>query len=227
MLATRCHAVQVGDRVCRNFPSVARAGRLNTMPKISAATVPEHREKVLASLVDAAESIMRTEGVETLTAGKVSQAAGIARNSLYRYVDSVGDLRGLVMARHLPTWLAVVNEALAGVEDPRERILVWARVNLEQASASGHGWLIAVAENTPVAQPSTKEVDRAHTDLSGLVMGAWRHLAPDRAELLTAMSNALVSAGFKQLDSGIPLADVTDVVLATLDALVASRSVRS
>ena len=55
----------------------------------------EHRENVRTALVDAAESIVRTEGVDGLTAGAVTKAAGIACNSIYRYVDSVDDLRGL------------------------------------------------------------------------------------------------------------------------------------
>ena len=63
------------------------------MPKIAAPTVAEHREHIRVALIDAAEAILRAG--EPLTAGVVSGAAGIARNSIYRYVDSVDDLRGL------------------------------------------------------------------------------------------------------------------------------------
>ncbi len=54
------------------------------MPKISAPTVREHRQIVLARLIDAAEGILRTQGVAELTAGAVTAEAGIARNSIYR-----------------------------------------------------------------------------------------------------------------------------------------------
>ena len=65
------------------------------MPKISAPTVKEHRDQVRTRLIDAAENLLRDRGADGLTAGAVSSAAGIARNSIYRYVDSVDDLRGL------------------------------------------------------------------------------------------------------------------------------------
>lgn len=54
------------------------------------------REKVLDSLIDSADRTLRSG--RKLTAAEVSSAAGIARNSIYRYVDSVDDLRGLVLA---------------------------------------------------------------------------------------------------------------------------------
>ena len=50
------------------------------MPKIAAATVAEHRENVLAALVDASERILRAG--DPLTAGVVSSAAGIARSQI-------------------------------------------------------------------------------------------------------------------------------------------------
>ena len=71
------------------------------MPKIDAPTVAEHRARVQQRLVDAAESILRDSPSQPLTAAAVSAQAGIARNSIYRYVDSVDDLRVLVIRRYL------------------------------------------------------------------------------------------------------------------------------
>lgn len=72
------------------------------MPKISAPTVREHREMMIARLVDAAEKILKDEPGKPLSAGAVAAAAGIARNSIYRYVGSVEDLRLLVLERNVP-----------------------------------------------------------------------------------------------------------------------------
>ena len=89
------------------------------MPKIAAPTVAQHRAMVQRRLIDAAEEIMRSGEPQRLTAGAVTSAAGIARNSIYRYVDSVDDLRGLVLARHLPAWIDAVAAELEAVDDPR------------------------------------------------------------------------------------------------------------
>ena len=124
------------------------------MPKIAAPTVAQHRAMVQRRLIDAAEEIMRSGEPEKLTAGAVTAAAGIARNSIYRYVDSVDDLRGLVLARHLPAWIDAVASELRTVEAPTERIVVWVRANLQQAARTGHGWLMGLSRSiTPSGNP--------------------------------------------------------------------------
>ncbi|GAB48210.1 TetR/AcrR family transcriptional regulator [Mobilicoccus pelagius] len=147
------------------------------MPRIAAATVREHRENVRTALVDAAESIARSEGVEGLTAGAVTKAAGIARNSIYRYVDSVDDLRGLVLERHLPGWTSAVTEAVEDAgDDPAARILAWADANLVQAADTGHGWLMDLARGITLGTGTRDAVDHAHRDAEDVILVEWRRL---------------------------------------------------
>ncbi|MDP9800809.1 AcrR family transcriptional regulator [Arcanobacterium wilhelmae] len=113
-------------------------------PKIAAPTVKEHHDNMFEKLIDAAEDVLRHHGVAQLTAGAVAQRAGIARNSIYRYVESVDDLREHVISRYIPRWQSAVSEALEGVEDPRECLLTYLRVALELAEETGHRWLIGV-----------------------------------------------------------------------------------
>ena len=67
------------------------------MPKIDAPTVREHHAMVKAKLIAATEEILHENGPEGLSAGAVARRAGIARNSIYRYVDSVDDLKFLAL----------------------------------------------------------------------------------------------------------------------------------
>lgn len=202
------------------------------MPKIDAPTVAEHRVRVQARLVDAAEEILRAGGSHHLTAGAVSAEAGIARNSIYRYVDSVDDLRYLVVARYLPEWLAAVDAAMATTTAPEERIVAWVRVNLEQAAATGHGWLMEAARG--VAIPATPDdlVAKAHAGLRDCVTEAWQRLLsedPERNEIATALTVAIVDAGFHELDRGRPAPLVVEVATeatrSMVDGLRRSRSV--
>lgn len=194
------------------------------MPRISAPTVKEHHQAVLTKLVDAAESILRTRGAASLTAGAVTAEAGIARNSIYRYVDHVDDLRGLVLARNLPRWTQAVDAALAPIASPRERLLEWVRVNLEQASVHGHGWLVEVARSVTLDQSLRDDLDEAHATRDFLGKGlAELGLAsmPIRAEMI----RSVVDAGFRVLDDGEPLADVTHWALVAVSAIIAETDV--
>lgn len=170
------------------------------MPKIQAATVAEHRAQVQVRLVDATEQLMRAG--RPLTAAAVASGAGIARNSIYRYVASVDELRDQVIDRYLPQWLDVVDAAMASAPTATDRISVWVHANLRQAADSGHGWLMAAARPAGVAAVSGGAVDRAHLDMRTAVAEAWLEVTggdSERAAVATAMTVALLEAGFRQL----------------------------
>jgi AcrR family transcriptional regulator len=182
------------------------------MPKIAAPTVAEHRAQVQARLVDAAEEILRAGRPDRLTAGAVSSAAGIARNSIYRYVDSVDDLRALVVARYLPAWLAAVDQAMARSEDPGTRVVTRVRANLEQAAASGHGWLMEAVRAVP--HRSDQTLDQAHSGMRDALADAWVELLDgdeQRSTLAAAFTLGILEGGFRQLDAGQPVAVVLEM----------------
>lgn len=189
------------------------------MPKISAATVAEHREQVQAALVDAAEKILRAG--EPLTAGVVSASAGIARNSIYRYVDSVDDLRGMVLARYLPAWDRAVTEALEALDDPGDKVVAWVRVNLEQARATGHGWLMDISRAAPSAA-SAEVAELAHRILRDALGSAWRELVPDplEANLQSTLTLGLLQAAFRALDTDVPADRLMDATARAARAMV-------
>ena len=196
------------------------------MPKIDAPTVAEHRANVRMRLIDAAESVLRHDPSAQLTAGAVTSAAGIARNSIYRYVDSVDDLRSLVLNRYLPDWMSKVEQAMATATTPQDRVITWVRSNLEQAAQTGHGWLMEAARKS--SSPSMDEaVDSAHSGMRGALTEAWQDLlAPDevRARVAVGLTVGLLDAGFRQLDDGLAEQVVTETVVAATGAMVSALS---
>ncbi len=174
------------------------------MPRISAPTVAEHRSMVQQQLVDAAEQILRSGQPDALTASAVTAAVGIARNSIYRYVDSVDDLRGLVLARHLPAWLDAVEHELASIDDPADRIAVWVRANVEQAARSGHGWLMGLGQTTVPSDATIKVMESAHAIMRDVLADAWGKLVEDRdtAMVGAGLIRGILDSTFKQLDAG-------------------------
>lgn len=195
------------------------------MPKIAAPTVAEHRAMIRARLIDAAEAVLRDPAGQ-LTAGAVTSAAGIARNSIYRYVDSVEDLRALVVDRYLPEWLNAVAEALADAHTPGDRVVAWVRVNLEQAAATGHGWLMEAARSQSPNAEMDESVAEAHAGLRNTLADSWADLLrphPERIHIAAGLTVGILEAGFRQLDRRHP-ADLvihlgTTAARALVDAL--------
>ncbi|MCH4249857.1 MAG: TetR family transcriptional regulator [Microbacteriaceae bacterium] len=184
------------------------------MPKIAEATLADHRAHITSRVLDAAEEILRERPPVHLTAAAVAARAGIARNSLYRYVESVEALPLLVAERYLPAWNRAVHEAVTAARTPEARIRVWVVENLRQAALTGHGWLMEAVRNAPRTSQRENSVRQMHTAGRGILADAWESLLgtdPTRKEIALGLTLALTDAGFRQLDAGLPAETVQDM----------------
>lgn len=196
------------------------------MPRIDAATVKEHREQVLNALVDAAEEALREDGAAVLTAEAVSSKAGRARNSIYRYVSSVEELRLLVLERYLPAWADAIKTGMADCETPKAKIAAWARAALAQASQTGHGWFMSVMSHRRAAgaNPPVERVAAIHRSLMSPLVQQWRELGVEDHRLATELTVQMVSVGMRRIDQGAALEPLSDRICAAVGALVDSFS---
>lgn len=190
------------------------------MPKINAPTVKEHREAVQTALVDAAEQILREEGVEALTAGRVTALAGIARSSIYRYVESVDDLGGMVLERYLPTWQARVEELVDETTSDREAILVWARTHLHEAHRAGHGWLVVVARASSLSTLTADALRDVHERADRFLHERLHAMGVPDANIRARMIYGLMSSGFRCLDTDEPLDHVIERLVGAIAEIV-------
>ncbi|KES07957.1 transcriptional regulator [Streptomyces toyocaensis] len=179
------------------------------MPKIEAGSVREHRAQRLARLIDAAEALLDEGGVEALTAGAVAARAGIARNSIYRYFDSIDDLLELVVSREFPAWTQAVEQAIAAETTPEAQAAAYVRANLEQAARGTHGWRAALSRGS--LSPSARERVRSlHTSLREALARVVRELGRPQPELTVAVLQAVVDACIRRIDQGDELTTVSD-----------------
>jgi AcrR family transcriptional regulator len=87
------------------------------VPKISEATVAEHRARQLRTLLDAARALVAEEGIEALSLAELARRVGLSRPSLYEYFRSKDDLVAAIVEAELPRWASLVEEALRGPGD--------------------------------------------------------------------------------------------------------------
>ncbi|MEW1897889.1 TetR/AcrR family transcriptional regulator [Streptomyces albidoflavus] len=178
------------------------------MPKIEAGSVREHRAQRLAQLIDAAEAILSEGGVDALTAGAVAARAGIARNSIYRYFDSIDDLLELLVAREFPAWTAAVEEAVAAEDTPGEQVAAYVRANLEQAARGTHGWRASLSRGS--LSPSARQrVRKLHTTLHEVLAASVDDLGDPQPELTVAVIQAVTDACVRRIDQGDDLQAVS------------------
>lgn len=166
------------------------------MPRIAAASVREHRAQMQAKLIDAAEQILQSGG--TLTAGEVAAATGIARNSVYRYVDSIDDLRILVANKRLPEWSGSIVEAMDAAEGPSEKVVAYVAATLREAAPGGRTWVMRMADAITDKEDLVDVHARLTEDLGHQVIAC----GADNPELMIAIIGGILDAGFDRLDAG-------------------------
>ncbi|MFE5731113.1 TetR/AcrR family transcriptional regulator [Streptomyces sp. NPDC056528] len=189
------------------------------MPRIEAGSVREHRAQRLAQLIDAAEAILGEGGVEALTAGAVAKRAGIARNSIYRYFDSIEDLLELVVTREFPAWIDAVERAIAAEATPEEQAAAYVRANIEQAARGTHGRRASLSRAS--LSPSARErVKHLHTSLHEALAGVVGELGVPQPELTVAVLQAVVDACIRRIDQGDEPATVADFAAAATHRLL-------
>lgn len=190
------------------------------MPKIEADSVQEHRAQRLAQLIDAAEEILNEGGAAALTAGAVAARAGIARNSIYRYFNSIDDLLELVVTREFPAWIDAVEQAIAAESTPAAQATAYVRANLEQAARGTHGWRAALSRDS--LSPSARErVRHLHTSLHEALARIVRELRQPQPQLTVAVVQAVVDACIRRIDQGDDLTTVSDFAAGATRRLLA------
>lgn len=145
------------------------------MPRISAATVVEHRRQVNEKLMDAASSLLAKQTVSDIEAplkvGEIAKEAGIARSSFYRYYNTVDDLVAALVLRDFPEWKVTVATSVKKAKDPVSAVRAFVRANISMASDSKHAWRTAVF-SYHFHQDAQREIGAIHAELHDILVVA-------------------------------------------------------
>jgi AcrR family transcriptional regulator len=171
------------------------------VPRISEATVAEHRARQLRNLLDAARALVVEEGIEALSLAALARRVGLSRPGLYEYFRSKDDLVAAVVEEELPRWAAVVERALSGPAGLDGKVEAYVRAQLEVMTDGRHAAAVALVEHA-LAEPALERIRVGHAQLlRPLVAALDDGGVPEpalRAELIQGLVDA--AAGLVQRD---------------------------
>lgn len=173
------------------------------MPKISAATVAEHRARQRAVLVSAARELLVAGGYEAVSFSALAERAGLARPSVYSYFESKDDIVLAVCEASMPGWLARITQAMTRARSPRSKLIAFVRAQLEAAAAGEHQVAVAV-EHAPLSPQTRARIAELHETLAPRVCDVIAALGHRRPEILADLVQGVVSAGVGRIDAGEP-----------------------
>lgn len=152
------------------------------MPRISAATVADHRRQMHEAILDAAQELLADaqdgDTSPPLTVGRIAERVGLGRTGIYRYFPDVDAIAEAVAVRDFPRWTAAVRAAVDAAPTPRERVAAYVRTNIALAHDHDHAWLVGMSlmHLSPAARA---RIGRLHVELTGIlgeITGGHPHL---------------------------------------------------
>ncbi|GGO16131.1 TetR/AcrR family transcriptional regulator [Microbispora bryophytorum] len=171
------------------------------MPRISAATVADHRANQHAALLEAAREILAAEGVHALTPAAVGARIGLARSSVYRYFASTADILAQLVEDAFPRWSARLRAAIApgGPDDSLPgRIRTYGRAALDFVGSPDYA-LIPALQAIGLPGECRVRVDEMHGALIAPLADALREAGADHPALRAELAWGVLRAGARRL----------------------------
>ncbi|TXN64747.1 TetR/AcrR family transcriptional regulator [Methylobacterium sp. WL6] len=182
------------------------------------------RAGFLALVCEAAEGIVRNQGVRALGMRPLAAAIGYAPNSIY---NAVGDLDAVLLRVNARTF-ARLRDALAAALDPagspRANAAALASAYLAFVAADSAIWSL-VSDQAPARGAAVPDwYWEALASATGLVDGTLEPLLPDAAERAQAVAALWASLhGLASLSTSGKLGALTDAAPADLARMLVAR----
>lgn len=189
------------------------------MPKISAPTVAEHRQRQREALLTAATDLLVRGGVAAVTPAAVGAAAGLARPSVYQYFDSSAGILAAIIEDSFPRSNAQLAIALAGTVEPFEVMDAYIRETLRQAAEGVHRPAAALSA-AQLPDEVQARLNELHREQIAPFMSALQALAVPDLMITARLLGGVLEAAMGAVESGSELGAVTRATIALVHAAV-------
>lgn len=189
------------------------------MPKISAATVAEHRAQQHGALLDAARELILGDGYAALSFDALAKRTGLARSTVYSYFRTKDDVIVALCEAEFPLVAADIEKALRRAATPRDRIAAFIRAQLRAARQDRYRLAHALV-NAPLLAETHRRIMKLHRDLVPSAAPLFAELGHPHPPLAAALLQGLINAAVTAMDTGEPLRRVTQTTItAALNGL--------
>ena len=171
------------------------------MPRISTATLAEHRDWRRQQLITAASAIALEEGGRAITVAAVAERAGLSRTSVYEYFGSSAELVADLVIEELRHFSQALRESTEDSSDPYQAVRNWIEGALWYI-ADGRHLLAKALSATSMPEDRTHEIAAAHRALLAPLQSALSEIGV--ADLVQALLliQSVTDAATRRIETG-------------------------
>ena len=192
------------------------------MPKISAATVAEHRAAQRTALLTAAEHLLEEAGLAGVTPRSVAERAGLARSSFYEYFGSRDDILTAVAIAAFDNWGAEIDEILSAVPQ-EERLVAYVGATMRMTADGKHA-IAATLQQAELSPSRHEDIMAMHAAFLGPIATLLREAGVPDADTHAVLVQGLLNAGVQLVTHGVDPAAATATITALLEKGLPSRT---
>lgn len=185
------------------------------MPRISAPTVAEHRERITAAIIAAAREVLIDKGYAEMKLGEVAGKANVARTSIYDYFVNRDDVLLAVLEQDIPVWEKAVEASVTKASAPRERVAAYVEA-LIGIAADGGMELAAVLRQSDLSKFVIKSLTEMVKGLVAPLVAALKDLGQEAPDVTAMMVLRIVDSAIWQVQKGNPQAEVTKMAVSLI-----------
>jgi AcrR family transcriptional regulator len=173
--------------------------------------VERRRARTRQRILEVAEGLVRSRGVEAVTIDEITEAADIARGSFYHHFDSKHDLLVPVARAHTTSLNRSIDCLIENLSDPAEVVSIGLRHTLRGILDDPLCCWFILRSGLPLDRLREGIGDSAARDLARGVR-AGRFVIPNQAVLEDMLSGAVVGVLSTYLRGSLGEADLDDTV---------------
>lgn len=100
--------------------------------------VPNIRDERQELILDTAQHLIATSGVDSVTMGELAKATGLSRPAIYQYFASREHVLAELVLNEIADLSNTLDDHLSKFDDPNEQIRIWVHYSLAHLSSNDH-----------------------------------------------------------------------------------------
>lgn len=171
------------------------------MPRISTATLAQHRDWRRQQLISAASAIALEDGGRAITVAAVAERAGLSRTSVYEYFGSSADLVADLVIEELTHFSQALRGSTEDASDSYQAVRNWIDAGLRYI-ADGRHLLAKALSATSMPKDRATEIAAAHRALLAPLRTALSDIGVADVVQALVLIQSVTDAATRRIESG-------------------------
>jgi AcrR family transcriptional regulator len=153
------------------------------------------------SIAGVALTLLAEGGTEAVTMKAVAERTGLSRPAIYQYFASSSHILSELVVNEMADLVNALDEVVAKIEDPLERIRVWVHYSLAHMASEDHGLIKQISkQHLPADQRGL--IGALHGHLMAMVVEPLEELQVEDAPSLCGLIYGTVAAAADRIGEG-------------------------